>query len=41
MNIKEFRLIKRVVNTKFKSDIITEGKIEKVAGVIRKFTEVD
>jgi len=29
MNIKKAKLIKRVIDTKFKSDIITERKTEK------------
>jgi hypothetical protein len=41
MNIKKVKLIRRVIDTKFKSDIITESKIEEVAELIRKFTERD
>lgn len=41
MNIKKVKLIRGVIDTKFKPDIITESKIEKVAEVIRKFTEGD
>ena len=31
MNIKKAKLIKRVIDTKFKPDIITESKMEKSA----------